>query len=398
MALAFSGITAWVKQNPDKIYTGAVLSARTAKLIKDNGILMTGVKNAETINLIDTNATFQADGCGWSSSGTTTLTQRTVTVGKVKIQEEICVKDLEQYYTSQALTMGSKYVEDSIIPTITEKFFEKKLGLTAQQIEIALWQGDTNSGNANLNKWDGFIKLIKAANTPIIANSRVGTGTISISGTSATVTGSGTAFTSQIAVNDKLYNGTTLIGTVSAIASDTSLTLASATTLSSTAFNIYKSSQTATTDVNSGAPVTSITASNVGSILQAVYNLIPARLLDKEDIRIFVGMDVFRRYQSFLLTQNWFNFPPTSDAMPKMQTVLAGTNVIIEAVPGLNDTNEIYAMRLSNMAMGVDMTEEDATFDFFYAKEAMIHRYAAAFKCGVNVAFPDEIVRFQLTA
>lgn len=396
MALAFSGISAWVKQNPDKIYTGAVLGARTAKLIKDNGILMAGVKNAETINLIDTNATFQTDSCGFTSSGTTTLTQRTVTVGKVKIQEEICVKDLEQYYTSQALTLGSKYVEDSIIPTITEKFFEKKLGLTAAQIETALWQGDTDSATANLNKWDGFIKIIKATNTPIISNSRVGAGTISAS-SSTTITGTGTAFLSQVAVNDKLYNGTTLLGTVTAIASNTSLTLGTSATVSG-AYNIYKSSQTATTDVNSGAPVTSITASNVLSVLQAVYNLIPAKLLDKEDLRIFVGMDVLRKYQAALITSNYFNFPPKTDALTTMQTVLVGTNVIIEAVQGLNDTNEIYAMRLSNMAMAVDMTEEDTTFDFFYAKEAMIHRYVAAFKCGVNVAFPDEIVRFQLTA
>ena len=59
---------------------------------------------------------------------------------------------------------------------------------------------------------------------------------------------------------------------------------------------------------------------------------------------------------------------------------------------------KIYAMRLSNMAMAVDMIDEEGKFEFFYAKEAMEHRYAAAFKVGVNVAFPDEIVRFQLTA
>ena len=396
-----STLTAWVDQNPDRFYTNAVLGARTAQLIKDKGILMAGVKNAKSINIIDTDAVFQADACGWNASGTTTLTQRNVTVGKVRIQEALCVKSLEDYFTSQALAMGSMYESESdLFTALAEQFFEKKLGLTAQQVEIALWQGDNSVGNTNgnTNKWDGFIKIIKAANTPIISNSRVGTGTIAISGTSATVTGTGTAFTSQIAVNDKLYNGNTLIGQVSAIASNTSLTLASATTLSSTAFNIYKPSQTATTDVNSGAPVTAITASNVLSILQAVYNLIPAKLLDKEDLRIFVGMDVLRKYQAALITNNYFNFPPKTDALTTMQTVLVGTNVTIEAVQGLNDTNEIYAMRLSNMAMAVDMIDEEGKFEFFYAKEAMEHRYAAAFKCGVNVAFPDEIVRFQLTA
>lgn len=403
MSFSLGTLTAWVDQNPNAFYTSAVLGARTAQLIKDKGILMAGVKNAKTINLIDTDSVFQDDSCGWNSSGTTTLTQRTVTVGKVKIQEALCVKSLEDYFTSQALAMGSMYESESdLFTALAEKFFEKKLGLTAQQVEIALWQGDDSVGNTNgnTNKWDGFIKLIKATNTPIISNSRVGTGTITTATNSTTVTGSSTLFTSQVAAGDKLYSGTTLIGTVSSITNATTIVLAAnaAVAVTAGAYNIYKSSQTATTDVNSGSPVTSITQSNVISILQAVYNLIPAKLLDKEDLRIFVGMDVLRKYQAALVALNLFHLPANVDAASKFQTVLHGTNVIIEAVQGLNDTNEIYAMRLSNMAMAVDMIDEEGKFEFFYAKEAMEHRYAAAFKVGVNVAFPDEIVRFQLTA
>lgn len=403
MSFNVNALTAWVDQNPDRFYTNAVLGARTAQLIKDKGILMAGVKNAKSINIIDTDAVFQADACGWNASGTTTLTQRNVTVGKVRIQEALCIKSLEDYFTSQALAMGSMYESESdLFTALAEKFFEKKLGLTAQQVEIALWQGDNSVGNTNgnTNKWDGFIKLIKTANTPIISNSRVGTGTITTATNSTTVTGVSTLFTSQVAVNDKLYSGTTLIGTVSSITNATTIVLAAnaAVAVTAGAYNIYKSSQTATTDVNSGNPVTSITQSNVISILQAVYNLIPAKLLDKEDLRIFVGMDVLRKYQAALVALNLFHLPANVDAASKFQTVLHGTNVIIEAVQGLNDTNEIYAMRLSNMAMAVDMIDEEGKFEFFYAKEAMEHRYAAAFKVGVNVAFPDEIVRFQLTA
>lgn len=401
MSFSLGSLTAWVDQNPDRFYTSAVLGARTAQLIKDKGILMAGVKSSKSINIIDTDSVFQADGCGWNASGTTTITQRNVTVGKVKIQEALCIKSLEDYFTSQALAMGSMYESESdLFTALAEKFFEKKLGLTAQQVEIGIWQADTGSGTANLNKWDGFIKLIKASNTPIISNSRVGAGTITTATNSTTVTGVSTLFTSQVAAGDKLYSGTTLLGTVSSITNATTIVLAAnaAAAVTAGAYNIYKASQTATTDVNSGNPVTAITSSNVISILQAVYNLIPAKLLDKEDLRIFVGMDVLRRYQAALVAANLFNYPAVNDAVSKFQTVLHGTNVIIEAVQGLNDTNEIYAMRLSNMAMAVDMIDEEGKFEFFYAKEAMEHRYAAAFKVGVNVAFPDEIVRFQLTA
>ena len=55
-----------------------------------------------------------------------------------------------------------------------------------------------------------------------------GTGTITASTSSATVTGVGTAFSTQLAVGSALYNSQdVLIGSVSAIASDTSLTLSS---------------------------------------------------------------------------------------------------------------------------------------------------------------------------
>lgn len=394
MAFDVTALTAWVKQEPNKFYTGAVLGAKTASLIRDKGILMTGVKNAETINILETDATFQADGCSWNSSGTTTLTQRTVTVGKVKIQEAICVKTLDSYFTNQALALGSKYGSDSdLYAAIADTYFQKKLDLTASQIETAIWRGDTG-GSGNLQYWDGFIKILKATNTPVIVNTRIGTGTVSAS-SSTTVTGTGTAFLSQVAVNDKIYSGTTLVGTVSAIASDTSLTLAASGTISG-AFRIFKSSQVATTDMNSGNPVQSITASNVSNILYAVYNLIPAKLIDKEDLRIFVGMDVFRKYQQYLVGQNYYHYKP--DGTPVTSCLLHGTNVMIEATQGLNDTNEIFAMRLSNMAMGVDMIDDSDEFDFVYSEAGREHRYSAAFKVGVNVAFPDEVTRFQLLA
>lgn len=396
MAFSLSTLTTWVKQNPDKFYTSSVLGAKTAKLIKDKGVLMTGVKNAETINIIDTDALFQSDSCGWSTSGTTTLTQRTVTVGKVKIQEALCIKSLETYFTSQALALGSEYKSDSdLYAAIADKFFQKKLDTTAAAIEKAIWQGDTAVGNTDgqTNKWDGFIKLIKATNTPVIVNSRVGTGTIAITGTSATVNGTNTVFTSQVAAGDKIYVGTTLLGTVSSVTNDTTLVLTATATQSSTAFNIFKSSQVATTDM-SATPLQSITESNVLAILKAVYKLIPTKLLDKDDLRIFVGMNTYRLAMQALVSINWFHYKP-ADNTPMDSFVLPGTNIIVEGTPGLNDTNEIYAMRLSNMAMGVDMVDDADQFEFVYSEAGREHRYSAAFKCGVNVAFPDEIVRYQ---
>jgi len=74
---------------------------------------------------------------------------------------------------------------------------------------------------------------------PIALDRKVGTGTITYSTTSTTVTGTGTSFTSNLLVDSNIYFGTTYVGKVKTIASNTSLTLYKAPSASGTnrAFN-----------------------------------------------------------------------------------------------------------------------------------------------------------------
>jgi hypothetical protein len=53
-------------------------------------------------------------------------------------------------------------------------------------------------------------------------------------------------------------------------------------------------------------------------------------------------------------------------------------------------------MRLSNMFLGTDLLNEEEKFEIFYAKEADQVRFVSQFKYGVNIAFPDEVVKFIL--
>ena len=113
---------------------------------------------------MDTDAIFQSGGsCGFTASGSTTFTQRTVTVGKIKVNEALCPKDLEAKYLQKALPTGSMY--DSI--PFEQEFADKKAKTIAAQLETALWQGDTASGNAQLARFDGLLKLIAPAGAPV---------------------------------------------------------------------------------------------------------------------------------------------------------------------------------------------------------------------------------------
>lgn len=316
MGFDVSALANYTKENEALLVTSSVLGAKTAALIKSAGNVMVGVKSAEKINIMDTDAIFQ-DGasCGFNASGSTTFTQRTVTPGKIKVNESLCPKDLEAKYLQKALPTGSMY--DSV--PFEVEYSDKKAKTIAAQLETASWQGDTASGNVNLNKFDGFVKLIGAASGVVAAN--------------------------------------------------------------------------ASTYI-SGAPLSSITAANVISIFDGVYQAIPAKVVAADDMTIFCGQDLFRTYTIALKNANSFSY--SVDSKADGEFILPGTTIKVIAVAGLNGTNKIYAMRLSNMFLGTDLLNEEEKFEIFYAKEADQVRFVSQFKYGVNIAFSDEVVKFIL--
>jgi hypothetical protein len=309
MAYNFGNLAVYTEQQSLPLVVKSLFSAKSASILTP----MTGIKSSKSVNLMDTDAVFQSgDNCGFTASGTTTFSNRSLTVGRIKVNEAICPKKLEEYWMQTQLPIGSRYTS---IP-FEQQYAELKAGKTAEQIETAIWQGDTASGNtnANTNKFDGFIKLINAA------------------------------------------SGSTVSG-------------------------------------NTGA-VSGITNANAFAVMQGVYNQIPTTILDKEDLKIVCGWDTFRKLVANLTNLNLFHYNPSVDAAGEV--VLPGTNVTVVALNGLNGTNRIFAMRLSNMFFGTDLLNEDERFEIFFAKEADEVRYVAEFKAGVQFAYATEIVNFIL--
>jgi hypothetical protein len=319
MAFVVSTLANYTEENVAQLVASSVLGAKTASLIKGQGNVMLGVKSAETINIMDTDAIFQDGGaCGFTASGSTSFTQRTVTIGKIKVNEALCPKDLESKYLQKALTAGSSY--DST--AYAAEFSQRKADKIAAQLETAIWQGDTGSANVNLNKFDGLNKLVLAASASVIH-----------------------------------ANTTTFYGTPLAASAG-------------------------------------ITAGVVVAVLDAVYKAIPAEIVGKDDVAIFVGQDVFRTYTIALKNANLFAY--TFDGSADSEFILPGTQIKVIATPGLNGTSKIYATRISNLFLGTDLLNEEERFELFYAKEADQVRFVSEFKMGVNFAFPTEVVDFIL--
>jgi hypothetical protein len=166
MAFSVGTLTAYVQENENELLVKSILKARTVDLLIQEGTYQQGVKTSSKINLLSTDSIFQSGAnCLRTPSGTTTITQRPLNVVPIAVVEDLCIADLDAGFMQKKLKKGW----DNSLP-FEAQYAEAKADTVAKQIEIAVWQGDTTSGNANLNKFDGFIKIIDAAGTAINAN------------------------------------------------------------------------------------------------------------------------------------------------------------------------------------------------------------------------------------
>jgi hypothetical protein len=323
MAFLVTGLTAYTEQNEQQLVSASLFEARTQQLILSEGNVMTGVKSSQTVNRMDTDVFFQDDSsCGFLSSGTTEFSQRTLTVGKVKVQETLCPKDLESVYLQKSLPAGGNY--DTI--AFANEYTARKAGKIAEALETAIWTA-TGSGyggtNGLLNKFKGIRQHIADAGTSVNAN----------------VTG---------------FYGT-------------------------------------------GAPITGIdTMEKAQKAVLAVINALPAAVKGKADVRIFCGWDVYTLLIQKYVDLNLFHYNPGStNNAADSEFLVPGTSYKVVPVHGLNGTNDIYAMRMSNVFLGVDLISEEDQFELWYSQDDRNVKFSANLKIGVQLAFPDEVVRFE---
>ena len=158
MALSpiMTSLTAYVEQRRLPLIAEAVLKARSASLFN----LQTDIKTSAALNLLETTVEF-GDGltCGWNEAGSQTLSQRILETGNIKINMAYCDKEMLKYWTQYEVRVAAG---QKTLP-FEEDFVNAVIANVKAAVEKAIWQGDKASGDANLNKFDGLIKIIEAA-------------------------------------------------------------------------------------------------------------------------------------------------------------------------------------------------------------------------------------------
>lgn len=163
MAFDVSELNDYVDENRDGLIGKSVAGAKSVRILD----LQTGFKSAGAINTLDTDVVLQdGSACNRTPQGTTKVSQRILTVGEIKVEEDLCVKKLNKKYTQHQVKAGSK---DDEVP-FAKEYTDLKTKKISQANEVAIWQGDTASGVVNLNRFDGLIKIIDAATGVVDGN------------------------------------------------------------------------------------------------------------------------------------------------------------------------------------------------------------------------------------
>ena len=169
---SLSGLAAYTDENRADIVTKSILGARTMGLID----VRAGIKSAMKVPILDVAAPFQAGGCGaFNTSGTTTLTQTTISPVSLKLNMSFCPNELEAYFTQKYLKAGALYtgtydsqeaMDNAFFTAITDRI----QAYINKQVEAMLWLGNTaTTADPNLKLMNGFIKTIDTAATAIAA-------------------------------------------------------------------------------------------------------------------------------------------------------------------------------------------------------------------------------------
>jgi len=328
MSFSIATITGYVEQNKLPLLTQTVFDAKTQSLLTKR----VGIKSQEALNIMDTDAVFQdATTCAWNADGTTSFSQRTITVARVKVQEELCPRSLETTWMAAQLSQGSNYEG---VP-FEQAFAEQKAKRIAEGIERAIWQSvpSVAAASASVSGTTGWAVGATSPSGDAQLNRTGGGGLLWLTRYGA---GASSVVTAQLGAN---FSDTTVI-----------------------------------------------------SGFETAYNNLPSRIISKNDLVAFVGWDLYRLLVFKLNNENLYQGDLGSNGNQAAgELFYPGTNMKVVAVNGLNNTQRIFAGSLSNMFYGTDLLSDEDQFRIWSSYDNDQVRFQASYKYGCQIAFPADI-------
>lgn len=144
------------------------------------------------------------------------------------------------------------------------------------------------------------------------------------------------------------------------------------------------------------ATASTYNATNCRTIIQDIISKIPAALQGDPEVTIFMGYPEYTIYLNKLATDNLYH--KFGNEMKYGEVLAENSPYKIKAVHGLDNLSEIYALKPSNMFLGVDMENEHEDAKMWIdGSDNETVKYSFRFRRGWQVAHPQEIVRYANT-
>jgi hypothetical protein len=152
-------------------------------------------------------------------------------------------------------------------------------------------------------------------------------------------------------------------------------------------------------NAQSGATAAAWTSSNALLQAQAIVNGIPAPVLDRGDLVMYMSFASFRALNQAMVNANYYHYVPglsTGASLANQTAIIPGTNVLAVPFVGLGTSNRVICGPSEYLIIGVGLTSDYDTMDIFYDKYNDVVKFMSKFRVGAKVAFVDYFVSNDL--
>lgn len=126
-----------------------------------------GLKGTSNIHYMETDVVLQnGENCDRVASGTTTFSDKSISVIPITISEDLCMEDLRGKWTQILMAKGTQEGREVLPSEIAEAYFDEKAKKLAQTLDIKDWTGSV----AGFDPYDGWLTFIDAAGDTVAGN------------------------------------------------------------------------------------------------------------------------------------------------------------------------------------------------------------------------------------
>ena len=180
MGFVTSALTAYVNQESTDLLIPAITKGETASLVT----IIPGIKSSQALQKFTNTIVWADDDCAFAAGAdATTYSQRNLAVDEIKIQEVLCPRNLEPFWTQKMLSAGDDYTEADI-PAM---YMELRMQLVQASIEDAIWRSQDGVAAGNLAFTDGFLMKVDGDGAGVCVDGNTGGITAATGITSANI-------------------------------------------------------------------------------------------------------------------------------------------------------------------------------------------------------------------